>query len=118
VVGKKMTTVSRTNLKLIGRATYLIMTHVTDSLARRDWAAAHGFADAVTFAQAIAVRLDAMEYVRSHEMGQTAEVALSIIRMLEAFQRRAPASWDDARALLESDGLAGYLARHNPRLAT
>ena len=118
VVGNTMTNVSPTNLKLIGRATYLIMTHVNDTLAQRDWVAAHGFADAVTFAEANAVLFDAMEYVRSHEMGQTAEVALSIIRMLEAFQRRAPASWDDARALLESDGLAGYLARHNPRLAT
>ncbi len=116
VIGNTMTNVSPSNLKLIGRATYLIMTHVNDTSNQPEWIAAQGSADTVTFAEANAVLFDAMEYVRSREMGQTAEVALSIIRILEAFRRRGPVSWDDAMAILKNRGLAGYLARHNPRL--
>jgi len=116
VIGNTMTNVSPSNLKLIGRATYLIMTHVNDTLKQPEWVAAHGSAGELTFAESSAVLFDAMEYVRSREMGQTAEVALSIIRILEAFRRRGPVNWDDAATIHTNEGLARYLARHNPRL--
>ena len=37
VIGNTMTNVSPSNLKLIGRATFLIQSHVNDVLARPDW---------------------------------------------------------------------------------
>ncbi len=55
--------------------------------------------------------------MRGCQTTQTAEVALSIIRILEAFRKRGPVTWEEARKILEAEGLASYLARHNPSLA-
>ncbi|MFB3815585.1 MAG: hypothetical protein ACE14L_15890 [Terriglobales bacterium] len=117
VIGNTMTNVSPSNLKLIGRATFLILSHVNDTLRQAHWTEAHGATASLTFAEANAVLFEAIDYVRSREMTQTAEVALSIIRILEALRRGAPVTWDEARAILDSEGLAAYLARHNPSLA-
>jgi N-acetylmuramic acid 6-phosphate etherase len=106
VIGNTMTNVSPSNLKLIGRATFLILSHVND-VARET---------PVTFAEANAVLFDAIDYVKTREMGQTAEVALCIIRILEALDRQAPVSWDEAETILAKEGLAGYLLRRNPGL--
>ncbi len=116
VVGNTMTNVSPSNLKLIGRATYLILSHVNDTLNQPEWIRANGPSKAVSFAEANAVLIDAMEWVRSQDMGQTAEVALSIIRILEAFRRKDRVAWTEARQILDSEGLAAYLARNNPSL--
>jgi N-acetylmuramic acid 6-phosphate (MurNAc-6-P) etherase len=118
VIGNTMTNVSPSNLKLIGRATYLILTHANDVISRPDWAGRVGRVQPITFAEANAVLLDAIDYVRSEAMGQTAEVALSIIRILEALQRRRAVGWDEARAILDGEGLAAYLMRQNPALAS
>lgn len=118
VIGNTMTNVSPSNLKLIGRATFLILTHVNDALKQPQWIASPGLAEPVTFAEANTVLFDAIEYVRNRDMGQTAEVALSIIRILEALRRQGPVSWDEAREILAGEGLAAYLLRHNPSLAT
>jgi hypothetical protein len=117
VIGNTMTNVSPSNLKLIGRATYLVMSHVNDTLRQPEWRQAHGLGEPLTFAEANAVLFDAMDHVRSHELGQTAEVALSIIRILEALRRKAPVSWEEAREVLDTEGLAAYLARNNPALS-
>jgi len=111
VVGNTMTNVSPSNLKLIGRATFLILSHVNDVIARPGWVEAHGSMPEVTFAEANAVLFDAIDFVRSQEMGQTAEVALSIIRILEALRRQAGTTWEEARAILDGEGLAAYLQR-------
>ncbi len=116
VIGNTMTNVSPSNLKLIGRATYLILSHVNDALSQPGWILANGPTRPVSFAEANAVLIDAMAWVRSRDMGQTAEVALSIIRMLEAFRRKGPVEWTEAQQILDSEGLAAYLARHNPSL--
>ncbi|MDH5384959.1 MAG: hypothetical protein OEY18_09645, partial [Candidatus Aminicenantes bacterium] len=42
VVGNTMTNVNPSNLKLIGRATYLIMSHVNDTLSQNEWVQKHG----------------------------------------------------------------------------
>ena len=42
VVGNTMTNVSPSNLKLVGRATYLIQLHVNDTLARPGWVGTYG----------------------------------------------------------------------------
>jgi hypothetical protein len=62
------------------------------------------------------VLIEAIDFVRSREMGQTAEVALSIVRILEALSRGGAVSWEEAREILEREGLAQYLARQNPAL--
>jgi N-acetylmuramic acid 6-phosphate etherase len=116
VIGNTMTNVSPSNLKLIGRATYLVMSHVNDTLRRSEWQQRQGPAEPLSFAETNAVLFDAMDYVRSHEMGQTAEVALSVIRIIEALRRQAPVSWDEARQVLDMEGLAAYLARNNAAL--
>ena len=116
VIGNTMTNVSPSNLKLIGRATYLVMSHVNDTLRQPDWQHTLGPGVTLNFAEANAVLFDAMDYVRSCEMGQTAEVALSIVRILEALRRGVPVSWAEARQVLETEGLTAYLARNNPAL--
>ncbi len=116
VVGNTMTSVSPSNLKLIGRASYLILSHVNDVLSQPAWSDRPGLQDKITFAEANAVLMDAIDFVRSEDMGQTAEVALSIIRIIEALDRQAPVSWTDARRIMEEEGLAVYLLRHNPSL--
>jgi len=108
VVGNTMTSVSPSNLKLVGRATFLILSHVNDVLDRGAWAES---LEPIAYEEANAVLMDAMTWVRSREIGQTAEVALSIIRILEALRRDAPLSWEEARAILEAEGLAGFLRR-------
>lgn len=116
VIGNTMTNVNPSNLKLVGRATYLIMLHVNDTLRQPQWIAEHGTTSPVTFAEANAMLFDAMEYVRSRSAGQTAEVALSIVRAIEAFARRSSVEWDEARKIVESEGLDSYLTRRNPAL--
>jgi hypothetical protein len=111
VVGNTMTNVSPSNLKLIGRATFLILSHVNDVIARPGWIETHGSMQQVSFAEANAVLFDAIDYVRSQEMGQTAEVALSIIRILETLKRKSGTTWEEARAILDGEGLAAYLQR-------
>jgi len=118
VIGNTMTNVSPSNLKLIGRATYLILSHVNDILDRPEWSATHGPAAPITFAEANAVLMDAIDFVRSRGMGQTAEVALSIIRIVEALDRGVSVDWEDAQEILDKEGLASYLVRHNRSLRT
>ena len=117
-VGNTMTYVSPSNLKLIGRATYLIMTHVNDVLAQGQWKSSYGPAKELSFAEANAVLLDSIQYITQNQIGQTAEVALSIIRILEAFRRNGPVSWSDALEVLEKQGLEQFLWECNPRLRT
>ncbi len=116
VVGNTMTNVSPSNLKLIGRATFLVQSHVDDVLKRERWTAKHGATEPITFAEANAVLYDAMRWVRDANIGQTAEVALSIVRILASLEAGADVGWDGARAILEEEGLAEFLRRHNPAL--
>lgn len=117
VIGNTMTSVSPSNLKLIGRASYLILSHVNDILGQPVWRARHGPQAQITFAEANAVLIDAIDFVRSQEMGQTAEVALSIIRIVEALHRQAPVGWKETQQIMDKEGLASYLERHNPSLS-
>lgn len=111
VVGNTMTNVSPSNLKLIGRATFLIQSHVNDAVSRAAWAGEQ--TEKVTFTDANAVLFEAVEYVRSLDTKQTAEVALSIVRMIEALRRDAFVTWEEARAILDTRGLSNYLAAQN-----
>jgi N-acetylmuramic acid 6-phosphate etherase len=116
VIGNTMTNVSPSNLKLIGRATYLILSHVNDILNQPEWRVTHGATAPITFAEANAVLMDAIDFVRSRGMGQTAEVALSVIRIVEALARGMSIDWEEAQQILDKEGLASYLVRHNRSL--
>ncbi|NSW95291.1 MAG: hypothetical protein HPY62_11350 [Bacteroidales bacterium] len=109
VIGNTMTSVNPSNLKLIGRATYLIMSHVNNIISGKKWIKEHGQSDLLTFEEANTVLFDAIDYISSIGSGQTAEVALSIIRILEALKSKDFVSWSKAHSILESAGLEQYL---------
>jgi N-acetylmuramic acid 6-phosphate etherase len=115
VVGNTMTHVIPSNLKLIGRATHLIMTHVNDTLSQEEWNRKHGKADPLTYQQANAVLFEAMDLVDKWGV-QISEVELSIIRVLESLRTQTFKSWEDALSILEAQGLENYLKKHNPAL--
>jgi hypothetical protein len=115
VIGNTMTNVSPSNLKLIGRATYLIQSHVNDVLGRPAWLKTHGRPTAVSYAEANAVLFDSIAFLRDKqkEAGQTAEVALSIIRILESLRERRGISRNEALKIVQDVGLARYLETVN-----
>jgi len=112
VVGNTMTNVSPSNLKLVGRATYLIQSHVNDVLGRPGWRKLYGRRRPITYAEANAVLFDAVRTVQDNPQGagQTAEVALSIIRILEALRLQKGLSPEQALAIAKEKGLNRYLA--------
>jgi N-acetylmuramic acid 6-phosphate etherase len=115
VVGNTMTNVNPSNLKLIGRATHLIMSHVNDTLSQDEWSQKYGKADPVTYQQANAILFEAMDFTA--ELGdQISEVELSTIRILEALRKSTFISWADGLSVLAAQGLESYLTRHNPAL--
>ncbi len=115
VVGNTMTNVNPSNLKLIGRATYLILSHVNDTISRREWIRKWGDTSPITYEHANAVLFDAMDFLSARSR-QTSEVTISILRILEALKTKKPVDWGKALALSEAVGLENYLERHNPAL--
>jgi N-acetylmuramic acid 6-phosphate (MurNAc-6-P) etherase len=113
VVGNTMTNVSPSNLKLIGRATYLIQSHVNETLKKPEWIKKYGLRSPITYGEANAVLFDSMAFLKDRQetAGQTAEVALSIIRILEALRQKKGVSNEEALALVQSVGLADYLRK-------
>lgn len=113
VVGNTMTNVSPSNLKLIGRATFLILSHVNDVLGRPGWVLANGPRGPVSYGEANAVLYDSIAYLRDREAeaGQTAEVALSIIRILESLRQNRGLSPGEALEIVKTVGLSDYLAK-------
>lgn len=105
IVGNTMTNVKPSNLKLIGRATFLIQSHVNDHMP-------------ITYDEANAVLYDAIYFLagRKGQKGQTGEVELSIIRLLETHRKKHAISWDDTLHIAETDGLEKYLNTYNPAL--
>jgi N-acetylmuramic acid 6-phosphate (MurNAc-6-P) etherase len=113
IVGNTMTNVSPTNLKLIGRATYLTLLHVNDVLAGAGWKKAHGERAPITYAEANAVLFDVMPFVAEKKAQgdeAAAEVAVSIVRILESLKQKRSVSLDEALEKLRGGGLNAYLA--------
>jgi N-acetylmuramic acid 6-phosphate (MurNAc-6-P) etherase len=112
VIGNTMTNVSPSNLKLIGRATFLIQSHVNDFLSRPTWLRLHGRHDPITYGEANAVLFDAIAFLKDKKetAGQTAEVALSIIRILESLRQMRGLTNDEALEILLKVGLDKYLS--------
>jgi N-acetylmuramic acid 6-phosphate etherase len=115
VVGNTMTHVAPSNLKLIGRATSLILSHVNDTIARKEWRRLYGKTRPISYDEANAVLFDAAVFL-SKRIGQAAEVELSIIRILEALRRGEPSSWEQAEKIAGQTGLENYLRKLNPSL--
>jgi hypothetical protein len=112
VVGNTMTNVSPSNLKLIGRATYLVQLHVNDILAAPGWVRQNGVRKPISYGEANAVLFDAIAYMkeRTEDVGQAAEVPLSIVRILESIRQRRGLTADEALEIVKKPGLAEYLA--------
>jgi N-acetylmuramic acid 6-phosphate etherase len=111
VVGNTMTDVAPGNLKLIGRATYLIQVHVNAALKSNNWVKAIGKTQQISFADANAVLFDAIHYVQSQSAApKTSEVALAIVRILESLKHHKNISWEQAEKILDQQTLAQYLA--------
>ncbi len=111
VIGNTMTNVSPGNLKLIGRATHLIQSHTNDVLARPQWIKLYGEHKPITYAEANAVLFEAIGFLKDkqREAGQTAEVALSIIRILESLRLKQAFSQQEALDIVKKTGLGEYL---------
>jgi N-acetylmuramic acid 6-phosphate (MurNAc-6-P) etherase len=115
VVGNTMTNVSPSNLKLIGRATYLIKSHVNDTVQKKAWIKKHGRTKPISYEQANAVLFEAIDFL-SKQDEQTSEVELSIIIILEALRQKDYVGWEEALSLDKNMGLENYLKKHNPVL--
>jgi N-acetylmuramic acid 6-phosphate (MurNAc-6-P) etherase len=111
VVGNTMTNVSPSNLKLVGRATYLIQSHVNDVLGMAEWVLANGARGPISYGEANAVLYDSIATLkdRQAEAGQTAEVAFSIIRILESLKRKHGVSREETLEIVRNVGLSAYL---------
>ena len=112
VIGNTMTNVSPSNLKLIGRATYLIQSHVNDLLSQPRWVKKHGVIPPISYGEANAVLYAAIDYLKGEKTraGQTAEVALSIIQILESLRRPEPITQEEAFTIVRETGLIRYLS--------
>ncbi|MBA7689956.1 N-acetylmuramic acid 6-phosphate etherase [subsurface metagenome] len=112
VIGNTMTNVSPSNLKLIGRATYLIQSHVNDILRHPQWVRLHGIRRPISYGEANAVLFDAIKYLKNKkkEAGQTAEVAFSIIRILESFRLEKGLIRSKTLNIVKETGLSQYLS--------
>ncbi len=112
VIGNTMTNVSPSNLKLIGRATYLIQSHVNDVLSRPDWVKLYGIRKPISYGEANAVLFESIDYLRDkrQEAGQTAEVALTIIRILESLRQNRGLTSEEAFTIVIETGLSRYLS--------
>ncbi len=105
VVGNTMTHVQPSNLKLIGRATFLIQSHVNDVLQRTAWASP------ITYAEANAVLYKSKRYIAELPAQQAAEVGLSIIHILETLKHNRRITQDEAFKILSEQGLRAYLKK-------
>ncbi len=111
VVGNTMTSVQPGNLKLIGRATWLMLSHVNGVLQTPAWRSAHGMIEPLSYAEANAVLFEAIEQ-RRNAAGAAGlpEVELSVVAVLEALKAAKPVDWNAAATRLRADGLNRYLA--------
>jgi len=113
-VGNTMTAVQPGNLKLIGRATYLIQSHVNAVLDGKRWRAQHGDTAPLSYAEANRVLYEAIDQrARLPQASQLPEVELAIVAVLERLDGGRPLDWTDAARRLREKGLNGYLRERN-----
>ena len=114
VVGNTMTAVQPGNLKLIGRATYLIQSHVNTVLASEAWQKNNAKHGPLGYADVNAVLFDSIQARRDDpSLASSPEVELSIVRILESLRLGHAISWQDAAAQLRGKKLDVYLAQYD-----
>ena len=113
VTGNSMTAVNPGNLKLIGRATFLIMELVNRALQQAPAGVRTDITE-VSYTEANAVLFDCIAN-RGAQGIQHAEVALCIIRILESVRTGKDVGWKAADALLKQGGLDEYLNSKNKK---
>ena len=114
VVGNTMTAVQPGNLKLIGRATFLIQSHVNSVLASAAWRKRHGATPAITYAEANAVLFDVIDHrAGDPALATSPEVELAIVRILESLRLQHAISLNDAAVLLGTRKLDAYLGDYD-----
>ncbi|MCW5581756.1 MAG: hypothetical protein KIS72_10495, partial [Luteimonas sp.] len=114
VVGNTMTAVQPGNLKLVGRATFLVQSHVNAVLASDAWRRANGVHDPLTYADANAVLYDVIEARRADPaLASSPEVELAIVRILESLRLGHAIDWATAAARLRERRLDDMLAAYD-----
>ncbi|MEN8154195.1 MAG: hypothetical protein ABFR75_09230 [Acidobacteriota bacterium] len=119
IVGNTMTSVNPGNLKLIGRATFLLRSHVNDILSKKNWIKRFGKIKQISYNNANAILFDTINYVKSNKIsgGKTgdsfSEVDLAIIRILEAFKEKVNVKWKKVLDIYKSTKLGSYLLSLN-----
>jgi N-acetylmuramic acid 6-phosphate etherase len=99
VSGNSMAYVQPANLKLIGRAAYLIQSHVNEILNH----------SALSYAEAAAALFEAMEFLKDKpNTGEAAEVPLAVIRVAESIRRSAPVTQEQAWKIYQQEDLRTY----------
>ncbi|MBT9150374.1 MAG: N-acetylmuramic acid 6-phosphate etherase [candidate division WS2 bacterium] len=118
VVGNTMTHVNPSNLKLIGRATYLILSHINDVVSQKEWVQKYGKTEPITYSEANAILFEAMSFVQEclEKNKPISEVSISIVRIMEALKTKSYIRWENALHILETEGLENYLSQYNPSL--
>lgn len=110
VTGNSMAHVQPANLKLIGRAVYLIQSHVNEVLESPEWQEHAGKQPQLTYEEAAAVLFEAMEFLKQRsDMEQPAEVPLAVTRVLESLRRSKPVSQEEALEIVKEKGIKSYL---------
>lgn len=109
VIGNTMTNVSPSNLKLIGRATFLIQEHINDVIRHPNWVEKYGVKKPISYGEANAVLFEAIKFLKTKKTTQTAEVALSITHVLESLKQSKRISQKEAYEIVNNKGLAQFL---------
>ena len=111
VVGNTMTNVSPSNLKLIGRATFLVQSPRQRRPGRPAWVRRSAPAARVLRrGERGPLRRRSPSWAAAQDVGQAAEVPVSIIRILESLRRSRGFTAEEALPLVQKPGLAAYLA--------
>jgi N-acetylmuramic acid 6-phosphate etherase len=110
VVGNTMTAVQPGNLKLIGRATYLIQSHVNAVLGSDAWQQRYGIRPELDYAEANVALFTAIEQrTLLIEAAQIPEVELAVVAVLQSLENRQPVDWLRAARTLKEQRLTEYL---------
>ncbi|MCJ7579658.1 MAG: hypothetical protein MUP98_03880 [Candidatus Aminicenantes bacterium] len=112
ITGNTLTHVRPSSLKFIGRATYLIQSHVNDTLSHSGWIKPYGIRNPISFGEANAVLFESMRYLKDKDSWNEwgSEVALSIIQILESLRQKTGLIQDEAYEIMKNKGLAFYLS--------
>lgn len=100
---------TRSNLKLIGRATYLVQSHVNEVCEAAGTAG-------LDYARANSLLFEASDYRRTQEQATCpSEISLAVgMGLARTLREQAGGSWDEIRGALEAVGLERYKAERMP----